>query len=240
MKGGGAMFRTDCVDDRKIKEGGCLPKASWDGRAREFTGLPWDLQEGFVSPTGERGDAMKYLVYVDGASSNNQVATDRTGAWGAIILRKGPDGKTGKKVLSGDDTECMDFVAFIKRVTRKSDLGGATNNQMELWAVIKALEAIETEGSVESIKIVSDSKYVTDAINLGWLERWVHNGFISSSKKPIENQDIWLRMFRIMARLAGVTVEFIHVKGHSGDRFNEEINKKVQLLALNSRKGGAA
>lgn len=86
-----------------------------------------------------------------------------------------------------------------------------TNNRMELMGAIIALEKIKK--LKQRITIYSDSKYVCDAVNKKWLFRWEKNNF--SGKK---NQDLWKR-FLVSYRLH--IVQFIWVKGHSGNQWNE-------------------
>lgn len=80
-----------------------------------------------------------------------------------------------------------------------------TNNRMELTAVCVALEALKIEGS--DVTIYSDSKYVVDAVEKGWLFGWERKGF--SGKK---NPDLWVRFLRQYRRHK---VRFVWVKGHA-------------------------
>lgn len=80
-----------------------------------------------------------------------------------------------------------------------------TNNRMELMAVCVALEALKYEGSV--VTLYSDSKYVIEAVNQGWLFGWERKGF--AGKK---NPDLWMRFLRVYRRHR---VSFVWVKGHA-------------------------
>lgn len=86
-----------------------------------------------------------------------------------------------------------------------------TNNRMELLAVIVALEALKGEG--HDVTIVSDSKYVVDAVEKGWVFAWEKKGF--ASKK---NPDLWRRFLRIYPRHK---VRFQWIRGHAGHPLNE-------------------
>lgn len=86
-----------------------------------------------------------------------------------------------------------------------------TNNEMELTAVVEALKLIK--GS-QTLRIYSDSKYVVDSINKGWLSNWVRKGEIA--KRP--NKDLWIQLINL---LNNHTYEFIWVKGHAGNKYNE-------------------
>lgn len=96
--------------------------------------------------------------------------------------------------------------------------GGAketTNNRMELLAAIRALEFLE--GS-QCVTIYSDSKYVVDAINKGWLENWKRTDWHLASGGAVKNPDLWKRLD---AMLKKHDCTFRWVKGHAGNKFNE-------------------
>lgn len=90
-----------------------------------------------------------------------------------------------------------------------------TNNRMELLAVIEALEALKEACLVE---IVSDSKYVVDAIEKGWLASWQAKGWKKADKKPVLNVELWQRL---VPQLARHKVRFNWIKGHAGHPYNE-------------------
>lgn len=98
-----------------------------------------------------------------------------------------------------------------------------TNNRMELLAVIVGLEAIKKPNW--KVKVVSDSKYVVDAVSKGWLEGWVKKGF-----KGKKNQDLWERYLKVAA-LHNVTFQWI--KGHAGHPENERCDR----LAVEAAEG---
>ena len=86
---------------------------------------------------------------------------------------------------------------------------------MELTAVITALSALKEPCRVE---LISDSKYVVEAINAGWLDSWVKNGWKKADRKPVLNVDLWEKLISL---LAVHDVEFSWVKGHDGNKYNE-------------------
>lgn len=90
-----------------------------------------------------------------------------------------------------------------------------TNNRMELLGCIKGLEALKEPCKVT---VVSDSKYLCDAINQGWLESWKNRGWKKADKKPVLNQELWERLDRL---LSVHTVTFEWIKGHNGHKYNE-------------------
>ena len=96
-----------------------------------------------------------------------------------------------------------------------------TNNRMELLAVIVALESVKTEGA--KITIYSDSKYVVNAVEKGWLFSWEKIGF-----KKKKNPDLWMRFLKIYRRHS---VSFVWVKGHSDNRENNRCDSLAVAAA---------
>ncbi len=86
-----------------------------------------------------------------------------------------------------------------------------TNNRMELLAVIKGLEAIKKNNI--PITIYSDSKYVVEAVEKGWLWNWQKKNF-----KDKANVDLWLRYIPLHQKLKP---KFVWIKGHAGHPENE-------------------
>ena len=126
-------------------------------------------------------------IYTDGACSGNP----GKGGFGIVMI----SGKHRKEISRG------------YRLT--------TNNRMELLSVIVALEALKIENS--KVKIYSDSKYVVDAIEKGWLNEWIRKRF-----KKIKNKDLWLRYLNIEANHH---VKLIWVKGHANNKENERCDE---------------
>lgn len=94
-----------------------------------------------------------------------------------------------------------------------------TNNRMELLAAIKGLSALKEPCVVD---LFSDSAYLVNAWEKGWLKSWQKNGWKTSQKKPVENQDLWQEMLR----LAGVhRVTWHKVKGHADNRWNNRCDE---------------
>lgn len=90
-----------------------------------------------------------------------------------------------------------------------------TNNRMEMTAVIEGLSALKEPCRVT---VTSDSKYVIDAITLGWVYSWKKNGWKKSDKKPALNVDLWEKLLELLDKHE---VEFVWIKGHDGHDFNE-------------------
>lgn len=117
------------------------------------------------------------------------------GGWGAILRYNGRE-----KELCGGEAE-------------------TTNNRMELTAVIRGLEALKEPCQV---RLISDSKYVIDAIDKGWVYGWQRNGWRKADKKPALNVDLWERLLPLLDRHQ---VELVWVKGHQGHPENERCDK---------------
>ncbi len=90
-----------------------------------------------------------------------------------------------------------------------------TNNRMELMAAIDALKLLKEPCEVD---LYSDSKYLTDAINKDWLGSWIKNGWKKADKKPVLNVDLWEQIVTLTEKHK---VNFIWVKGHAGNKYNE-------------------
>jgi ribonuclease HI len=89
-----------------------------------------------------------------------------------------------------------------------------TNNRMELIAAIQALEALHSSCN---IKLHTDSKYVLQGIT-EWLDNWKARGWKTASKQPVKNEDLWRQLD---AAIQAHRIEWVWVKGHSGDSGNE-------------------
>lgn len=98
-----------------------------------------------------------------------------------------------------------------------------TNNRMELMAVIRALEMLKTNKF--PVEIYSDSRYVVDAINKGWIHSWVRKGF-----KGTKNPDLWRKFLEVAAPFK---IRFIWVKGHASNKENNRCDE----LAVEASKG---
>lgn len=102
-----------------------------------------------------------------------------------------------------------------------------TNNRMELSAVVAAFNAIkliEIDSKLQYvIRLYSDSKYVTEAINKNWLFNWVRRGFLN-----VKNTDLWSQLYLLISPLmlqSNVSVKFEWIKGHAGNYYNEIVDK---------------
>lgn len=107
------------------------------------------------------------------------------------------------------------FGAILRKGDLYKELSGGfrltTNNRMELLAVIVALEALKKPNS--QVLVTSDSKYVVDAVQKGWLQNWVKIQF-----KNKKNPDLWMRFLKVYKLHQ---VQFRWIKGHAGHLENE-------------------
>ncbi len=117
------------------------------------------------------------------------------GGWGSILMCKG-----SKKEISGS---CEN----------------TTNNVMEITAVIEALKLLKFECNV---KIFSDSAYVVNAFNEKWIYGWIKKNWINSNKEPVKNKELWQELYGLTQRH---NVEFIKVKGHSDNEYNNRCDE---------------
>ena len=105
----------------------------------------------------------------------------------------------------------------------KKELSGGekltTNNKMELTAVIEGLKALKEPCVVD---VFSDSAYVINSFNNGWIDNWQKNGWKKADKKPVENRDLWERLLELTARHS---VKFHKVKGHADNEYNNRCDK---------------
>jgi len=102
-----------------------------------------------------------------------------------------------------------------------------TNNRMEILAVIKGLEILNQPCEVT---LYSDSKYVVDAIEKGWVERWKSNNWKRNKKEMAVNIDLWEKLLQL---LAIHKVKFIWVKGHANNIENERCDELARNSILN-------
>lgn len=104
---------------------------------------------------------------------------------------------------------------------RERTLSGAeshtTNNRMELMAAIQGLEALSRSSSV---RLTTDSQYVRQGITQ-WIENWKRRGWTTADRKPVKNADLWQRLD---AAAKTHRVEWLWVRGHSGDPDNERVD----------------
>lgn len=123
------------------------------------------------------------------------------------------------------------WAAILEYNGHQKELSGGeahtTNNRMELTAVIEALRALKESCEVD---LYSDSKYVIDALEKGWVYGWRKRNWIKSDKKPALNPDLWETLLNEMNRHK---VRLHWVKGHAS---NPKNNRCDELAVAESRK----
>lgn len=117
------------------------------------------------------------------------------GGWGAILIYK-----DYKKEMSGGEKE-------------------TTNNKMELTAAIEGLSALKEPCRV---KLYSDSKYLIDGITKGWARSWRAKNWKKSDGKPALNVELWEKILELDEYHE---IEYIWVKGHAGNPYNERCDR---------------
>jgi ribonuclease HI len=125
------------------------------------------------------------------------------GGWGAIII----DEKGQEHSLYGGEKF-------------------TTNNKMELLAVIKALEYLNNEK--HEISLYIDSNYVKKGIT-EWIFSWKKNNWMTASKTAVKNKELWLELDTLSKTQ---NIEWIWVKSHNGDKYNELVDKLAKLQIL--------
>ncbi len=99
----------------------------------------------------------------------------------------------------------------------------STNNRMELTAFLSALENVATiETRDTKVIIYTDSAYIANCFADKWYIKWRENGWKTSDKQPVKNQDLWTRILALYIKYhVKFSIEIIKVKSHSGNKYNE-------------------
>ncbi|MDA0220306.1 MAG: ribonuclease HI [Proteobacteria bacterium] len=100
----------------------------------------------------------------------------------------------------------------------KGGEAATTNNRMEMTAAIRALESLKRPSTVD---LFTDSTYLRDGI-MGWLAKWKKNGWKTTAKKPVKNEDLWRRLDEAAA---GHEIVWHWVRGHDGNPGNERADE---------------
>jgi ribonuclease HI len=100
-----------------------------------------------------------------------------------------------------------------------------TNNRMELTAAIEGLSALKEPCRV---RLVTDSRYLVDAITKKWAQSWKKRGWVKADKSPALNSDLWERVLELCEKH---DVVFEWVRGHDGHEYNERCDAEAQRQA---------
>ncbi len=134
--------------------------------------------------------ADKVTIYSDGGSKPNP----GPGGWAALLI----SGEHQSEISGGESH--------------------TTNNQMELTAAIKALEALTRPCEVD---FYTDSQYLRQGIT-EWIKKWRANGWMTSAKKPVLNQALWMELYDLTQQHR---IHWHWTRGHAGDTFNERVDQ---------------
>ena len=125
------------------------------------------------------------------------------GGWGAVLIFKGKE-----KQISGAEPD-------------------TTNNRMETQAVIEGLKCLKEPCEVT---VYSDSAYTVNAFSNGWIYGWEKNGYKKADNKPVLNADLWKILLELTRKHS---VEFVKVKGHSDNEYNNICDKLATTAIKN-------
>jgi ribonuclease HI len=135
-------------------------------------------------------------IYTDGAASGNP----GPGGYGVVLI-SGPH-----------------------RLEKSQGFKLTTNNRMELMAVIDGLESLKNPGS--SVTVYTDSRYVSDSVEKGWLFQWESKSF-----KKKKNHDLWIRFLKVYRKHK---VKFVWIKGHASNPENELCDRLAVAASKNN------
>lgn len=145
----------------------------------------------------------KLTCFADGSCFDNGKPTSK-GGWAFILLAE--DGSTVHEAVGA--------------------VPGATNNSMELMAVIEALKSLPEDSEV---LVKTDSLYVIDAFVKGWILQWKKDNFKLKNGEQRKNETLWKELDELVSKRK---VEWSWVRGHSGVYHNEYVDQKAQTAAL--------
>lgn len=131
----------------------------------------------------------------------------------------GNPGPGGWAFIATNGTETAERSGYEKNTT---------NNQMELTAVIRALNAARKHNEVE---IHTDSQYVKNGTQI-WLAQWKNNNWKTAAKKPVKNKELWQQLDAIVQTKK---IHWVWVKGHAGNEMNERCDELARYAAESAK-----
>lgn len=156
---------------------------------------------------------MKIRIFTDGACSENP-------------------GPGGWAVVFNLADRCMTISGNEKMTT---------NNRMELKAVIESFKKILSKKPKEYIEyeLYSDSAYVVNSINNGWIKTWKNNNWKTTKNEDVKNKDLWEEFASLFykTKSLGICIKIIKIKGHAGNTFNELVDKLAKDESLKAKEG---
>ena len=155
---------------------------------------------------------MKFIIYCDGSARNNG-SEKAVGAWAYVVLN--------------DKEEIL---------ARKCQaVKGATNQQMELTAAAEALEYLfynHIAVPFDRVIVYTDSAYLHNCYIQKWYINWQNNGWENAKKQPVANKDLWERLINFFE---SPEVEFVKVKGHADNKWNNTVDEMAQSASKELR-----
>lgn len=155
---------------------------------------------------------MRVRIFTDGACSENP----GPGGWAAVF-------NTASKCRTISGNEKL-----------------TTNNRMELRAVVEVFKKILSKPKPDvQYDIYSDSAYVVNTINNNWLEVWQKNNWQTTKREDVKNKDLWeeFNALRLKAQELGICITLNKIKGHSGNTFNELVDKLAREESIKAKEG---
>lgn len=155
---------------------------------------------------------MRIRIFTDGACSENP----GPGGWAAVF-----NSEEKCRTISGNEAS-------------------TTNNRMELKAVIESFKKIlcKSRGDV-GFELYSDSAYVVNSINNGWIKKWQQNNWKTTKGEDVKNRDLWEEFTSLLDEIEcrGISIQIIKIKGHTGNTFNELVDKIAKEESMKAKEG---
>lgn len=155
--------------------------------------------------------SLKVRIFTDGACSENP----GPGGWAAVF-------NTANKcsTISGNEKT-------------------TTNNRMELKAVIEAFKRVLIKNKNAEYELYSDSAYVVNSINNGWIDKWQQNNWKTTKNDDVKNRDLWEEFAYLKNKVEslGIYIQIIKIKGHAGNTFNELVDKLAKEESFKAKEG---
>jgi len=163
----------------------------------------------FLVYTPNMANLSEFLIYTDGGCSGNP----GPGGWAYVIINN------KEQITNNKEREP---VLVVEKWGAERE---TTNNRMELMAVISALEYLrQIRPPAGKASVFTDSQYVQKGMTV-WITDWKNRGWKTSGKKPVKNQDLWQRLDSLAAE---IFINWVWVKGHAGDKYNERCDFLTQ------------
>lgn len=156
---------------------------------------------------------MRVRIFTDGACSENP----GPGGWAAVF-----NTESKCKTISGNEEM-------------------TTNNRMELKAVIESYKKVLSKNPKKEteFELYSDSAYVVNSINNGWIMKWQQNNWKTTKNEDVKNRDLWEELAKLRAEAVSrnIYIKIIKIKGHTGNTFNELVDKLAKEESMKAKEG---